>query len=284
MKIRFWGVRGSLPSPGPKTVRYGGNSVCVEVRLPDGTIILLDAGTGAREFGKALMAEGVAAQLHCLFTHVHWDHIIGWPFAAPLYSPKMEIFQYPLATEAQEQGRRDRTLFKAPFFPVPGDLLPAKIIPPTDSGNDWKIGSARVRAIPLNHPGGAQGYRIDNAGASLALLTDNELGTGLPSADAFTDSLAERVRGVDVLIHDAQYVDADLPLKRGWGHSTVREVLELARRARTPHVVLFHHDPERDDAALDAIGHEANAWLRDHAPGTRATVAWEGLVIDLPEK
>ncbi len=282
MKVRFFGVRGSIPVPGPSTMRYGGNTVCVEVRLADGTIIILDAGTGIRELGNVLLREEHKGPLNMLLTHLHWDHIIGLPFFAPLYRRDTHVRLFPAPNDVLQRAMSERVLFDGIHFPIRAVDIPAKFdfVTP-DGASEWRIGSATIRRIGLNHPGGAQGFRIDDAdGKSIAYLTDNELS---PPGDPATtlEALARFASGVNVLIHDAQYVAADMPLKRGWGHSTIDDVLLLAKLANTPELVLFHHEPERNDEALDALGVSSNAWLLQHAKFTKATVAHEGLEIVL---
>ncbi len=279
MKLRFFGVRGSIPTPGARTVRYGGNTVCVQVVLADGSMIILDAGTGMRELGKELMAQEHTAPLNVLITHTHWDHIIGLPFFGPLYRPETHVRMYPLPNDVQEEARRRAVLFDGVHFPVRAEDLPARTDFVADEGPEWRIGSARVRRVPLNHPGGAHGFRIDDGdGKSLAYLTDNELSPPGPVQTSL-EALARFAFGVDVLIHDAQYLPEDMPAHHGWGHSTLDDVLTLGRRAETPKLVLFHHEPERDDDALDAVGAAAKSWLTEHAPKTTAIVAHEGLSI-----
>lgn len=280
MKVRFFGVRGSVPSPGPATLRYGGNTVCVEVRLRDGTPIILDAGTGLRELGKVLANEHLVRPVTMLLTHLHWDHVLGLPFFAPLYQKETHLQIHPPALPAVREAP-GLGIFDGIHFPVRREDLPSRLelMPPIEGM--MKVGSGRLHAFQLVHPGGSVGYRLDDSdGHSIAYLTDNEI-SAARSPEAFMDDLAEFARGVDVLIHDTQYLDTDMPAKRGWGHSLLHDVLTLAKRARTPHVVLFHHDPDRDDDALDAIDQRANEWLRAHCPGTRATVAREGLTLDL---
>jgi phosphoribosyl 1,2-cyclic phosphodiesterase len=281
MEITFYGVRGSIPVPGKTTLRYGGNTVCVLVRLADGMPIVLDGGSGMRECGKALLADPPAGPIHVLHTHVHWDHVIGIPFFGPLYQRDMHVRVFPLMNEAQDTLRTRTMMFGGVNFPVRHEDLPARIEMLTVEGPVWRVGSAEIRRITLNHRGGAQGFRIDDAdGRSLTYLTDNELSPPGPVTTSI-DELARFCHGVDVLIHDTQYLASDMPAKHGWGHSTLDDVLALAARAETPHALLFHHDPERDDAALDRIGEVANEWLREHAPATKATVAYEGLVLRL---
>jgi phosphoribosyl 1,2-cyclic phosphodiesterase len=281
MQVRFFGVRGSVPTPGSATVRYGGNTVCVEVRLGDGTVIIFDGGTGMRELGKVLLAEHHAGPFSLLLTHVHWDHIMGLPFFGPLWRKDTTLRIYPLANDAHQDSARRRSLFDGVHFPVRGSDIPARMDILEPEPGDWQIGSARVRRIALNHPGGAQGFRCDDDdGSSIVYLTDNELAPAGSNSQA-TEALARFSAGAHVLIHDAQYDEHEMEDKRGWGHSSLQSVLELCHTAETPHLVLFHHDPDRDDDALDAIGWRAQEQLRRLKSATRATVAHEGLVIKL---
>jgi phosphoribosyl 1,2-cyclic phosphodiesterase len=284
MRVTFYGVRGSIATPGLSTVRYGGNTVCVDVRLSDGTVVVLDAGTGIRELGRVLLREAHVGPIHSLITHAHWDHIIGLPFFGPIWRKDTHFTLYPLATTAQERLRHNSILFDEIHFPVRAADIPATIelIEPTEAR--WRIGSAEVSRIQLNHPGGAQGFRIDDAdGSSLAYLTDNEL---CPPGAATTSlaQLAQFSRKVGLLIHDAQYIEADMPQKHGWGHSLVSDVLELARQAEASTVALFHHEPERDDEALDRIGVSASVWLKEKGGTTQAIVAREGLTLTVDRR
>lgn len=281
MQVRFFGVRGSVPTPGSATVRYGGNTVCVEARLADGTVIIFDGGTGIRELGKVLLAEHHPGPFSLLLTHVHWDHIMGLPFFGPLWRRENTVNIYPLANDAHQDSARRRSLFDGVHFPVRGSDIPARLSVLEPDEGDWRIGSARIRRVALNHPGGAQGFRLDDAdGSSLAYLTDNELAPAGSGSEA-TEALARFAAGVSILIHDAQYEESEMVDKRGWGHSALPSVLELGAKAETPHLVLFHHDPDRDDDALDSIGWRAQQRLRHDRIATQVTVAHEGLVIQL---
>jgi ribonuclease BN (tRNA processing enzyme) len=205
--------------------------------------------------------------------------VLGLPFFAPLWKKTTTLKVYPLASEAQE--RFQRTIFDDIHFPVSANDVPATIEFVKPEGEAWRIGTARIRRVLLNHPGGAQGYRIDDeGGASVAYLTDNELSQRAGAATSI-DALARFADGVEVLIHDAQYLSSDMPEKHGWGHSVVDEVLRLGALAKPRTLVLFHHDPDRSDAQLDAIGARARTWLAEHAPGTQLIVAQEGAVLDL---
>jgi len=280
MRVTFHGVRGSIPTPGPSTVRYGGNSACVEVRLADGSLIILDAGTGIRELGKRLLQEGFADRIHLLVTHLHWDHIIGLPFFGPLFRRETKLSLYSFGQRWLARGGRP-ILFDGEHFPVQFAELPLHLTVVEPAEDEISIGSARVRRIPLNHPGGADGFRIDDEdGAILCYLTDNELFAPVGVRTSPAD-LAQFSSGAGLIIHDAQYLPSDMPLKKGWGHSLVEEVLDLGRQAEARSLALFHHEPERDDLALDQIGLDARAWAREHAPAMQPIVAREGLSVDV---
>ncbi len=277
LTLRFWGVRGAIAVPGPYTVRYGGNTACVSVHLGDDAVLILDAGTGIRNLGK--MLAGSEADLYLVVTHNHWDHIQGFPFFGPIYQPRRLTCIVPnlgetLARALVEQMDGNR-------FPVRiEDLLSERRII-FDDPRPLLVGTGfDVERISINHPGGGFGYRVANEGRVVVYLTDNELdppGTPVCERDRFVDFCA----GADVLIHDAQYLAEDMPAHHGWGHSLVSQVLELAVDAGVKHVVLFHHDPDRTDDAVDRIQAEARVWLQAQAPQIQCTAAFEGLSITL---
>lgn len=279
MRVTFHGVRGSVPTPGPSTVRYGGNTVCVEVRTLDGTLIILDAGTGMRELGRKLMQAPLPSTIHLLITHAHWDHIMGAPFFEPLWKKEAHLHLHAFHQLAGEPFAN--MVFDGKHFPVPAAELPCRIEQSTAVGRE-RIGSATVSRIALNHPGGSDGFRIDDAdGSSLLYLTDNELAPPGPLATSRAE-LARFAAGAGLVIHDAQYLPSDLPDKHGHGHSVIDDVLELGREAEARTLALHHHDPERDDDALDAIARASNEWAHAHAPKMQTLVAREGLTLELP--
>jgi phosphoribosyl 1,2-cyclic phosphodiesterase len=281
MKVTFYGVRGSIATPGPTTVRYGGNTVCVGVRLADGTQIVLDAGTGVRVLGDELLKlPKLPSPIHMFVTHAHWDHIIGAPFFAPVWEKEAHIVIHALSRRAERSIAR-MVVFDGEHFPIAARDIPARVDRPPFVGHAVRVGSATVSQVFLNHPGGCDGFRIDDdGGASLTYLTDNELSPPGPLTTTM-DALASFAQGTSLLIHDAQYLPSDMPQKRGWGHSLVDEVLVLAKMAEARAVALHHHDPWRDDNALDQIARDSAAWARVHAPSLQTLVAREGLTIEL---
>lgn len=277
MSVRFWGVRGSIPSPGPTTVRYGGNSPCVTIDLGSERTLVFDAGTGIRKLGDALVES--SSLIYIVLSHVHWDHVQGYPFFAPIYQPDREIHLIPTMP--------DTSLFDVLFrqmdgahFPVNADTLPSRCRYVTGNAMLFlREHGFTVSRIATNHPGGCYGYRVENAGRSVIYISDNEL---VPPGPA-TTSISQFVsfcQDADILIHDSQYVERDMPHKHGWGHSLISQVRELAAAARVKQLVLFHHDPERSDDELDGIQDETGSWLRRRSQ-TESCVAYEGLELSV---
>lgn len=278
MKIKFWGVRGSIPSPGLSTARYGGNTSCVSVHLGEEKILVLDAGTGIRELGKTLVSGCV--DIFVLLTHVHWDHIHGFPFFTPLYEKDrvVHVFTYPPGKNAFDplMGQMDGV-----HFPVGMDSLPSKCRVITEDAVLFMPGHGfKLARVDANHPGGASGYRIENNGRSLVYLTDNELDPPYEKRST-VDDLARFCRGADVLIHDAQYTDQDMPNMHGWGHSLVSQACNLAGAAGVKHLILFHHDPSRTDDQMDEIQESARAWFIQNNHRVMCTAAFEGMTLEL---
>lgn len=278
--VRFWGVRGSIPSPGPTTLRHGGNTTCVEIRT-GGELIVIDAGSGIRPLGQALLAEhaGTPIALTLLHSHAHWDHIQGFPFFAPAYVPGTRIRivgGHPREADlrdvfaGQMDGRR--------WFPLPFDRLAASItFDHLDPAGDlrFSIGAVAVTACPTNHPGGALGFRIETPRGAIVFLSDHE--TGGPDESRIRDFIA----GAALLIADAQYDAAEIVTRRGWGHGCVDEVIDLAGGIGIGRVVLFHHDPSHDDSFLDDLAAAAAARAGREHPGLIVGMAREGDAIRL---
>jgi phosphoribosyl 1,2-cyclic phosphodiesterase len=282
--VRFWGVRGSIPAPGPTTVRYGGNTPCVSVEgaYADGTetVGILDAGTGIRPLGNELRHDD--KEIVLLLSHTHWDHIQGFPFFAPLRQTDRTIYLSTL--------ERKRGLFDLLLAQVDGEQFPLRLEDAgahfvsytTEKVQEQQRLGYRVRRLRVNHPGEVYGFRAELRGCVIVYIPDNELFP--PKTDhASYEEMIAFCRDADLLIHDAQYLEQDMPQKWGWGHSVVSQVRQLAMAAGAKHLILFHHDPDRTDDELDAIQSESDAWFRANAPHLRCTVAYEGLTITLPE-
>ena len=278
MKVTPYGVRGSVAAPGPATARYGGNTSCVRVTGPDGTVLVLDAGTGIRTLGRELPAE--LRRVDVLLTHLHMDHIIGLGFFGPLFDSSMEVHIWGPASATLSLDARLRRYLAPPLFPVLLRDLPCRLELHHTGRGRFSIGAFTVRAARVCHPGSTLGYRIETERASLAYLPDHEpaLGARRFPIDAEWTSGFELAEKVDLLLHDAQYTHAEYPGHVGWGHSTVDQALAFAHLVGARHLVAFHHDPGRDDAALDQA---IDAAVADVRPDFPVTVAAEGHTFDL---
>jgi phosphoribosyl 1,2-cyclic phosphodiesterase len=280
VRATLWGCRGSIASPGPETVRYGGNTPCVEVRPCAGGIIVLDAGTGIRRLGSSSDLQGVS-EVHLLLTHLHLDHVEGIPFFPPLWSGAVELNVWGPPSPVGTLADRIARYLSPPLFPLEVKDIPGTIKFRDVPEEEWKIGTVRLRAQPIIHPGPTVGYRLEEDGRSLAYLPDHEPALGGDFASRAPEwisglSLAD---GVDVLIHDAQFTDEEYPAKIGWGHSSLTHAIDFARRAAVRRLVLFHHDPARSDGELARLEEQASAlWS---GTGDAPSVAFEGMLLEL---
>ena len=258
MKVTLWGTRGSLPSPGPETTQYGGNTSCVEVRAEDGSRLVLDAGTGIRRLGRAIADDGQRVDL--LLTHLHMDHIQGLGFFEPLFRPTTEVHIWgPSSTTLDLRTRLTRYL-SPPLFPVRLRDLPRQPeCHDAASLGSFRIGPFAIQAELVCHPGPTLGYRIEADGTSVAYIPDHEPALGLdefPGDLDFVPGLG-LARDVDLLIHDAMYTAAEYPLHVGWGHSSLDHAIAFASAAAAKRLVTFHHDPSHSDETLDRLFAEA---------------------------
>ncbi len=270
-KVKFWGVRGSIACPTVNHVNFGGNTTCIEVSI-DGRSIILDAGTGIRNLGHWLLRKRVR-EATVLLSHTHWDHINGFPFFSPAFRPDRR-FRLLAGASLAHGGLRQVMAgqMSHPFFPVPLEALRAKLdFEDFKAGESFKLGSSvTIKTAPLNHPDGATGYRIENAGRSLCLITDTEHVPGKPD-----ENVLNLIQGADLVIYDSTYTDAEFPNKVGWGHSTWQEGIRLCKAAGARALAISHHDPEHDDRFMSNVESKARAsW-------TRAFVARENLRIRL---
>ncbi len=287
LRVQFWGTRGSIPSPGASTVRYGGNTPCVEVRTPEGWLIILDAGTGMRELGRSLLsrANGAPIKGDIFLTHAHWDHIQGIPFFAPIFQRGNHFTIWGSQTLEGSIDRIVRDQMNPVVFPVTFEELSATIdFSAISDGKKEVRPGFEVSAIPVRHPGGALGYRFTSTstgGRSLVYVSDNELGSGgkYDSPASWRDNLVAFAKGARVMIHDTTYTSEEYDHYRGWGHSTYDDAVSLALDADVEQLVLFHHKPERSDEELDERVEMCRELVKQRRANLEIEAAAEGMTL-----
>jgi phosphoribosyl 1,2-cyclic phosphodiesterase len=280
-RLTFWGTRGSIPTPGPQTTRYGGNTACLSIAGPDNRLVILDAGSGLRPMGHELMSHrGRTISADILLSHTHWDHIQGLPFFKPLSSSGNRFCVYGAPQGGVPLQEIRRRQMDPMVFPIPLEALAAKIEVTDIAEGEVALHDFRVRAFRLRHPGTTLGYRLQPAsgGREIAYVTDNELGAGgtYPVSADWRARLVQFLAGTDTLIHDAMYSDQFIHLRAGWGHSTPRQAVDLAADAECARVILFHHEPENDDGMIDHLVADAREHARRVAPKLVVEAAMEG--------
>jgi phosphoribosyl 1,2-cyclic phosphodiesterase len=282
MKARVWGCRGSLAAPGPETVRYGGNTSCLEVRLADGSLLILDAGTGVRTLGTRL-AEDPPARIDLLLTHLHLDHVEGLGFFAPLWDAASELHIWGPASPLKSLEDRLATLLSPPLFPVHLSDIPSQPIFHDVPEGEWELGSAVLSAQLVSHPGPTVGYRIEEDGRTLAYMPDHEPALGV---DDLTAVSAEWISGfgvaagVDVLLHDSQYTEEEYARRVGWGHSSTQHVVTFGLITKVARLILFHHDPLHSDSDLERMLVLAKELWGPNGNGPE--LGYEGMEIEVP--
>jgi phosphoribosyl 1,2-cyclic phosphodiesterase len=296
MEITFWGVRGSYPVPGRATIRYGGQTSCVEVRTASGSSLIVDAGTGLRALGQKLAREGVRRSHHILLSHVHWDHIQGLPFFEPMYASGNNVEVYALLTAADELQQVIGGITRHEFFPVPLEAVPAEInFHEVDPGLPMLVEDVTVLPFALNHPFGSVGYRMDADGTSVAYVSDTAPFTEvlhkqhfLPGLETLTDedkrvlgdmrgALVNALKGVDTVIYDTHFLPEEYARFPHYGHSTPDQALEIVANNEVRRLILYHHAPSHTDDQMDDIA--ARYREKGASMGVDVITACEGMVL-----
>lgn len=249
MIIRCWGARGSIPVSGKNHLRYGGNTTCLEIRTNRDDILLVDAGSGIREAGNNFLVEN-RQDFTLLLTHAHWDHIMGFPFFKPLYRQSTNIAIWGCAFAQHSIKDMLARVMSAPYFPINYDDIHANVSYEETCDGTYQLGDMAITPVALSHPNQGTGYKFSEGGRTFVFLTDNELGHRHEGGLAYNDYL-EFSRGADLLIHDAEYRDVEYPKRRGWGHSTIEQAVNLALDAGVKKLGLFHHNQDRLDDEID---------------------------------
>lgn len=286
--VRFWGVRGSIPTPGPRTRRYGGNTSCVEVRVGD-TLMVFDAGTGMRELGVHLLkARQKELTVHLFLSHPHWDHIQGFPFFGPAYVNTTTMYVYGPKGDDKNYQLLSGQMANA-YFPVRFADLGANIVARSFTGNTVKAGEVKVKSFGQKHPGGSMGFRVEAGDKSVVFATDSELDQLLTDPDIvkrepeslreLPDDLVAAVKGADLLIADAQYTDTEYTQKVGWGHPRATTVVDLAVQAQVRQLALSHHDPMHSDRDVDLMVLECQERAESHGVELEVFGAREGITL-----
>jgi phosphoribosyl 1,2-cyclic phosphodiesterase len=300
MQITFWGVRGSYPVPGSATVRYGGQTSCVETRTSSGDCIIVDAGTGMRQLDNKLAREagGKPGQYHVLLSHVHWDHIQGLPFFSPAYIPGTKISVYALLTAADELNQVIGGITRHEFFPMPLESVPASFdFQKVEPGVDFVIGRFHVSPIALNHPFGSVGYRIDGDGSSWAYVADTApfdqvlhkqhflsgpeplTPDDVTALGAMKQALVAKLQGVDTVVYDTHFLPEEYARFPHYGHSTPDQALDVCQEAGCRRLVLYHHAPSHTDEMMDKIAADYQA--KGKARGIDVQTAFEGMTLEV---
>lgn len=287
MKVKIWGCRGSLPAPGRETLIYGGESTCLEVVSGNGEKIIIDAGTGIRKLGNALLKEERRGNVTILFTHAHWDHLSGFPFFKPAYSPEFSISLCggPVPRDTIMQYIKHQ--MSAPYFPVDISAMKADFTAGCSCGSGvcghcpgGTVTSIKCHSIPLNHPNGGYGFKFICDGKTFVFFPDNELRfehKGGLSIDEYADFCS----GADLLIHDAQYTEDEYRRTISWGHSTYMDAVDLAIKSGVKRLGLFHHDPDRHDDAISIQVDACKKFIADNESNIECFACADGMLLDV---
>ncbi len=280
MYIKCWGSRGSIPVSGKEYNKYGGDTTCLEIRAKSNDVIIVDAGTGMRRLGNKLINDDARGNYHILFTHAHWDHLIGFPFFKPFFENDFEIKIYRCPVSGKYVENIISKIMAPPNFPKKYSDLGARIIYQKGCPNQFEIGSITVIPIRLSHPNGGSGYKFIEDGKSFVFLTDNELGYVHPGG-LEKEAYLEFSGGADLLIHDAEYTPEEYESQIEWGHSTYGDVLDLAFKAGVKQLGLFHLNQERTDSAMDDIVKECRREIKEKKSKLECSVVGCDMTFEL---
>ncbi|MEF3279984.1 MAG: MBL fold metallo-hydrolase [Elusimicrobiota bacterium] len=279
MEIKFWGVRGSIPVCGSQFLKYGGNTTCLEITDKNGDILIIDCGTGVKNLGKEIVRRNIR-KIHIVFTHQHWDHILGFPFFAPIYDKRNEIIITGCSYTTDDLRSIVSKIMQPPGFPVKFEEIDAKFsfVPMCKGG--CIINNIKIFPIELSHPNGGLGYKFIEEGKTFVFLTDNELKYTHPGGKSF-DEYVSFCKDADILVCDADYTDKEYKIRKTWGHSTYKDALELAIKSNVKKLYLFHHNQDRTDKEIDLIVKKCNKFLKKNGYKTKCFASKEGEKIKL---
>ena len=289
MMLKFWGTRGSIPVPGDNTLKYGGNTPCIEVRSSNNELLILDAGSGLRELGKKLQKDNYNSLINILISHYHWDHIQGIPFFLPLYNEKSSILFWGENSDGQPIESILSSQMSSNYFPITIKDLAAKIkFKEVRIQDSFHINGFNITTFRVNHSSPTIAYRISENNKSIVYMTDNELNieknsgdSNLLSVDKLNKNLIEFCRGCDYLIHDSMYDEATMLLKKGWGHTSNITLALFGILAEVKNLVLFHYNPDYSDDKIDQLLEETSKILKENGAATKCIAAKEGLEISI---
>lgn len=288
MVIKFWGTRGSIPVPGPSTIKYGGNTPCVEIKHDD-EFIIIDAGTGIRNLGKELVERNGYKDLSLLISHTHWDHIQGLPFFKPLYQPECRLNIYSDAKLGASIDQIFETQWDPNYFPVTADLFEEKLkYKKIESGDIFDVNGFNIHTIKTNHSKGTLAFKIIRNGKSIVYMTDNELSyeaerksDDFDKLQSMNSGLIEFCKNADYLIHDSMYSLKDYKGKIGWGHSNNVSLAHFATLAKVKHLILFHYEPEYDDDKIDNLISDTRFVLQKINSNTKCIGSYDLLELEV---
>ncbi|MBE9535979.1 MAG: MBL fold metallo-hydrolase [Proteobacteria bacterium] len=279
MFIKCWGARGSIPVSGSEFLKYGGNTTCIEIRTKNNEVIIIDAGSGIRNLGSSLIKEG-KKKVNIVFTHYHWDHLLGFPFFKPVYFSGHSINLYGRTFCEKSVVEMLMPSMRPPYFPVRFEDALADIHSNEIADSPFVIDSVTIEPIILSHPNKGLGYRFTEDGKSFVFLTDNELSYKHEGGLDFAD-YAAFAEGADLLVHDAEYTETDYEMTRMWGHTVYKDALRLAMEAGVKRFALYHHNQERSDQAVDALVDDCKSIIAKNSSSLDCFAMYEGQEITL---